>query len=188
MRYLLSLGALLLAVALSGSPAVAGPPLICHATPIGSQRSLPWIATNGWNGADPAYDLTHLSSDTLALLGPATQLNVRVETLRRAVIYSAGANGLSTELAAKLMARTLDRTAGGATDPWALFDAGYFVETLRQAAIVYPLLHGAQHDAWTIRGEPHANGLAWIREAVRLGATEAQPVLAIVERAQTHGH
>jgi hypothetical protein len=47
----------------------------------------------------------------------------------------------------------------------------------RQAARVYAMLHGAEHDGWMIRTEPAVDGLAWIRKAVRLGDGDAQPVV-----------
>ena len=132
--------------AAAAAPALAGPPLICHSIPVDSGHSLPWLATAGWNGTDPSYDLAHLQQDTLTLLTPSTPVEVREETLRRAVIYSARRSGLADALAVALMTRVLNAQAAGVANAPAWFDAGYFAETERQAAQVYPMLHGSEHD------------------------------------------
>lgn len=158
---------------LLGAPAWAGPPLICHANDIGGARSLPWVATDGWNGADPAYDLAHLTDDTLALLTPQTPIVVRMETIRRAVIYATHRAGLADDLEVRLVARALDLQGSGQPDPTALFDAGYLVETLRNGEHVFANLP-----------EQHTDGLAWIREAERLGGSGMAPAVASVEHAR----
>ncbi len=151
--------------------ALAGPPLICHANEINGARSLPWLATDSWNGADPSYDLSHLANDTLALLGPQTPIVVQMETIRRAVIYASHRSGLADELAVRLFARTLDAQANGSPDPSAWFDAGYFVETARDGARIFANVHAEQID-----------GLAWMRQAERLGGTGMESAVAMVER------
>ncbi len=52
--------ALLLALLISASSAVAGPPLLCHSFEIGNAKSLPWIS-HDWNltGAE-AYNINSL--------------------------------------------------------------------------------------------------------------------------------
>jgi hypothetical protein len=182
-----SLIAMFAFVTLVAAPAWAGPPLICHTNDIGSQHSLPWLSTNGWNGADPAYDLSRLTGDTLALLAPGTPVVVRMETLRRAAIYSARQTGLSDQITIYLLSRVASSELSGKQDPYALFDAGYFIETLREAALVYPMLHGTEHDAWMIRTVNETiDGLALIRAAVRMGGTDMQPALAVVERSRAY--
>lgn len=175
--------ALFIAFGVLAAPALAGPPLICHSLDIGGARSLPWIMNGRWNGTDPGYDAAQLISDVGALLAPRTPTDVRMETLRRAAIYSAREAGLSDRLMA-VLAQRASNAGAGQRDPQAWFDAGYFVETVRQAARVYPMLHGAEREAWMIRTEPNVDGLAWIRRAARLGDGGAQPVIAIVERAR----
>lgn len=185
MRLTRTLTAFALFATSMAAPAWAGPPLICHAIPVGSRPSLPWIDTGSWNGADPAYDVSHLEQDTLALLVPGTPVDVQMETLRRAAIYSARQEGLADALSVALMGRVMDAQAGGTPNPPAWFDAGYFAETLRQAAQVYPMLHGSERAAWTIRADPqHVDGLSWMRMAVRLGGGgQMQSAVAVVERA-----
>ena len=126
--------------------AFAGTPLICHPYDIGSARSLPG-SDGDWKGVNPAYDRSQLVRDTLALLTPATPIIVRMETLRRAAIYAtAGMRGWSTQsgFSAEDRAHTaelLDRLRGrvkastGPTRALALFDEGFFSETLRHTGV-----------------------------------------------------
>lgn len=121
----------------------AGTPLICHPYDIGDAKSLPG---GNWKGADPKYDRRHLAKDTLALLQPATPIIVRMETLRRAAIYATAGlrhweptaygtddHAAARDLFEKLQARTLQATGGAKA--LAIFDAGFFVETLRHARL-----------------------------------------------------
>jgi hypothetical protein len=124
----------------------AGTPLICHPYTIGSAQSLPG-SEGDWKGVNPAYDRSHLVRDTLALLTPKTPVIVRMETLRRAAIYAtAGMRGWSensgfnqedrantSELLAKLRARA--DSAKGDDRALALFDVGFFIETLRHTGV-----------------------------------------------------
>ena len=169
-------GTVLLLMLVVTARALAGPPLICHPNDINGARSLPWLATDTWNGADPSYDLSHLANDTLALLGPQTPIAVQMETIRRAVIYASRRSGLADEVAVRLFARTLDAQANGSPDPSAWFDAGYFAETVRDGARIFPNLHPEQID-----------GLAWMRQAERLGGTGMESAVAMVERARSEG-
>jgi hypothetical protein len=164
--------------ALIASPAWAGPPLICHPADIGSARSLPWLATSSWNGADPSYDVSHLRDDTLNLLTPSTPIGVRIETIRRAVIYAIRQPGISDQLTVALLARITNAEALGVADPSALFDAGYYVETVNEGARIFPNLHAIDH----------VDGLAWIRLATRLGGPGMQSAIATIERARSEWH
>ena len=141
---------------LAGAALHAGTPLICHPYNIGAAKSLP--GTDGdWKGVNPAYDRRNLQRDTLALLTPEMPVIVRMETLRRAAIYAtAGMRGWGTEagfsaedraqtagLLEQLRARTKD--AQGPALALAVFDVGFFTETLRHAGVEpasdgYPLL------------------------------------------------
>src|SRR5690349_6800832 len=104
-------------------PALAGPPMICHPFNIGGARSLPWHNASNWSDIDPSYNLAHLSDDTLALLKPDASVQVRMETMRRAAVYSARQTGLAEELIARLEARAMDSEASGKPDVLAWFDA-----------------------------------------------------------------
>lgn len=122
----------------------AGTPLICHPYAIGDAPSLPG---GDWKGASPAYDRTHLVRDTLALLTPDTPVLVRMETLRRAAIYAtANMRGWAKnssyttsdrDIAFSLLERLRDRAtkSADAGRDLALFDLGFFSETLRQTRL-----------------------------------------------------
>jgi hypothetical protein len=154
------MASVVIVLALIGSNlAFAGTPLICHPYTIGAAQSLPG-SDGDWKGVNPKYDRTHLVRDTLALLTPETPVIVRMETLRRAAIYAtAGMRGWSEKsgfnesdrantsaLLGKLRERT--KTASGQALALALFDVGFFIETLRQTGVDdslngYPVLRQA---------------------------------------------
>ena len=135
-----------LAAALLPALVHAGTPLICHPYAIGNAKSLPG-SEGDWKGVNPNYDRTHLVRDTLALLTPDTPIIVRMETMRRAAIYAtAGMRGWTTgkgfsdedrasttAILEKLRERT--KAAKGADRALALFDEGFFVETLRHTGV-----------------------------------------------------
>lgn len=177
--------ALAFALVVTAAPALAGPPLICGPIDIGTAQSLPWSSAPGWNGALASYDIAHLGDDTVSLLTPQTPVNVRRETLRRAAIYAARQSGLAESLAARLIARA-NTTGDVANSPTAWFDAGYFVETIRQAARIGEMLRPEQRVAWKLRADPtHLDGLALIEKAIRMGGRDMQPAAAFVAAART---
>ncbi len=110
----------------------AGPPLICHPFEIGEAESLPWGGGSGWNTPRASYDVRRVVPDTLALLTAETPVLVRMETIRRATIYGTKDPIATYQLLSALMARALD-AGNGAMAPAAWFDAGYLVESYRQA-------------------------------------------------------
>jgi hypothetical protein len=122
----------------------AGPPLICHPYDIADAQTLP--GGNDRFNTSASYDRTHLLTDTLGLLKPDTPVLVRMETLRRAAIYATGNlrtwNGqkytnVDKELAAALIAKLQERTAtaNATTRALALFDLGFFSESVRQTGL-----------------------------------------------------
>src|ERR671912_299870 len=114
-------------------PALAGPPLICHTYSIGNDASLPIGADKTlWNNPDPKYDTHMLATDTLKLLDSGKPLLTRMETLRRAAVYASKDRPAGLELAGHLIARALASEVKGQNDSLALFDAGYFVESMKQ--------------------------------------------------------
>jgi len=158
--------------------AFGGPPLICQRIEIGTAKSLPWKDVGGWAGQDPSYDLKRLTADTLALLTRETSMPARMETMRRAGIYAARDPRMAEEIALRLAARVLDSDS---PDPTALFDAGYFVETVRQAALVYQynMLSAAEKANWKVTvGIPGLDGKKWVARAVRMGGKGMDGVLA----------
>ena len=106
-----------------------------------------------------------------------------METLRRAGIYSAKGARLAGELTGRLLARALDAEAAGTPDPFAWFDAGYFVETIRQATFIYRynMLNSTDRVSWQLRGDtPRLDGYPWVQKAIRLGGAGMAPALSLI--------
>jgi hypothetical protein len=172
----------LLSFGLLALPALAGPPLICRRIEIGDARSLPWrTGVEGWDGTDRGYDASaKLVPDTLALLESRTAVPVRMETMRRASIYAAREARLASEIHTKLQARA---TETGAAMAW--FDAGYWIESVRQASFIYryDMLPASEKKAWQIRkGLPGQDGYPMVRKAIELGgAPGMDQALGLIE-------
>jgi hypothetical protein len=161
-------GALLLIAA----PALAGPPLICHAIDIGAERSLPWTST-GWNlSGQEQYDVSRLVPDTLALLTPSAPVLLRMETLRRATLYGQQRAATAKELLLRLEARSRENPKDGL----AAFDFGYLVECYKQASWLH------QHTDWLKASEDvtganlatKIDGYSWVVKAITLRGSDPQ--------------
>jgi hypothetical protein len=139
---------------LTPSLAVAGPPLLCF--PMSTEApSLPW-GTSGWNSPRADYDRARLADDTLALLGPATPVLARMETLRRAVIYASSDGETAKSLLAALRGRA-GHAKGGQGAALAMFDLGYAVEAFRQTRHTSSVARSA---------EPTEDGYGLIKQAL----------------------
>lgn len=114
------------------SPALAGPPLLCHPFDIGSANSLPWDGTRGWASGRADYVVANLATDLDGLLTPSTPVIVRMETMRRAAIYASRDPKVAEQLKARLSARVQAAEAAGRPDPMANLDLAYLVEAFRQ--------------------------------------------------------
>lgn len=116
-----------------GGLVFAGPPLVCFPFETNAQPSLPWGGI-AWHESSPTYDTSKLTADTLSLLGNDVSVLARMETLRRAGIYSAKDPRAGAELLGALKTRVKN---GGNQETlvYALFDLGYFAETYRQASM-----------------------------------------------------
>lgn len=135
-----------LLLALLPLAAHAGAPLICHPYAIGDAPSLP-TSNKDHFGLSAAYDRNQVVNDTLRLLTPETPIIVRMETLRRAALYATNemsawrtnrAYGeadrvLALGLLQKLRERTQETT--GPAQALALFDLGFYAETLRHTKL-----------------------------------------------------
>lgn len=161
-----AVGVALVGLALFSTTVRAGTPLICHPYDIGNAKSLP--SGPDWHGVSKAYDRSRLVDDTLALLTPDMPILVRMETLRRAAIYATAYlrdwdkerytpedRRLATALLEKLRERAA--AAKGEAEALAVFDVGFFSETLRQTRLDtsldgYALLQRALE----LRGRPDA--------------------------------
>lgn len=171
-KYFVAIVAVLLIAAV---PALAGPPLICHAIDIGTAQSLPWTST-GWNlSGQENYDVSHLVPDTLALLAPSTPVLVRMETIRRATLYAQQRSAAAKELLMRLDARTEENPK----DALAAFDFGYLAETYKQANWL------RQHTDW-LKASSHSveamdanltakiDGYELVRRAIALRGSDPQ--------------
>jgi hypothetical protein len=131
-KRILTVLALVLAVA---TPALAGPPLLCHPFDIGSARSLPWDGRAGWAQGRADYPIKELVADTEAILQPATPVIVRMETLRRAAIYASQDPAVAAALVDRLSAKARVSAPG---DALAALDAAYLIEALHQVTMTGP--------------------------------------------------
>jgi hypothetical protein len=155
------------------SPALAGPPFICHAFDLSGHQSLPWgsaTATN-WNNPDPAYDIARLEADVTRLLGTPMPVSARMETLRRATIYASRDRAVAGRLLRALEARA----KANPNDANALFDAGFLTEAYGQASRVYEwdMLEGRAKEQWTFRKEPIGGGVKLLDAAIALNTPQA---------------
>jgi hypothetical protein len=172
-RIALTLGALVCGMGV----AEAGPPLICHAFDAGKAPLLPWTPGDGWNSPDRAYDVQRLTADTLRLLTPDAPILARMENLRRATIYAAQDRRSAAELMSALLSRAMTSAAKDVRDPLAWFDAGYLIESYRQASHVYKwdMLSNSERSAWTLRTEPEGtDGYAFVRKALQLAGSNPE--------------
>jgi hypothetical protein len=152
-RHLLAASVLLALPAL----AEAGPPLICHPFDAGKAAVLSWGAGPDWNNPDRRYDVRQLTADTLRLLTPETPVIARMENLRRATIYASQNAQVADELLRAVIARAAD-----GRNAQALFDAGYLIESYKQAAHLHR------------RPAPTTDGYAMVVRAITLAGTQPE--------------
>jgi len=177
-RYIARALVVLSLVGLVPAVASAGPQLLCFPMVIGDARSLPW-GGGGWNSPEPTYDVTRLSTDTVSLLTPDVPVLVRMETLRRAVIYAARDGAASERLFAALRAHV--PTSGRGKDAaLARFDLGYAVEAFRQTRHAFPRASAM---------ELPEDGYALIRESLAARGADAatEYAAALVAASRTFG-
>lgn len=162
-------GATLAALLAFPRGAKAGPPLVCHPFDIGGAKSLPWTSNTWKLSGNENYDLSRLAGDTLALLSPSTPVIVRMETLRRAALYARQDPDVQKELLLKLKARAIDAEASAKPDALAWFDAGYFVETVKQADMTFQKnSSGTYEPVYAPNAASNIDGYAWVAKALGL--------------------
>ena len=123
--------AILPALLIFTSFALAGPPLICHSFDIGDVRSIPWTS-HDWNlTCSENYNTKNLARDTIAILDSDSVVLVHMETLRRATLYARKDPVAAKELVTKLVARA-DSSANSKAAAMASFDLGYLAECYKQ--------------------------------------------------------
>lgn len=151
----------------------AGPPLLCHPFQTNGAPSLPW--GKGWNQPDRHFDVRQLGARTQVLLAADTPVIARMETLRRAAIYASADGAALRDLSARLEARVQSATTPQAR-ALALFDAGYFDETLEDLVRLqgYDMPGVGRVDATSLRAvAARQNGDARIAQAIALRPTDA---------------
>jgi len=139
MRRTLIVSSLLGLLALA-APALAGPPFVCHPFEIGAAKSLPWGVPSNFMGMRDDYNTRNLVADTDALLTPSTPTLVRMETLRRAVMYASRDRVLADQLFALVMNRAKAAKEQRRQDAMAFLDAGFVAESLTEIQEAAPYM------------------------------------------------
>jgi hypothetical protein len=155
-------------VLLLQSAALAGPPLICHPFNIADAKSLPFQGP-AWSRVDPDYDTRNLVRDTVSLLGNDVPVIVRMETLRRATLYSRNDAKLAAALLVSLRSRAEKSasTGEGGGAVMASFDLAYLAETYREAGLVS---RASNETAWKFaQMVPAVDGYAIIQKLIAKG-------------------
>jgi hypothetical protein len=148
----------------------AGPPLICHPFKTADARLLPWGTGEGWNTPDARYDVQRLTADLLALLTPNAPVLSRMENMRRAAIYA----GRDSRVAHQLLRAVVTRASATGAGAPAVFDAGYLIESYKQAAHLH-------------KGPPPSqDGYAMVVRAIST-ASAGQPEMEFAASLMTRG-
>ena len=152
------------------TPALAGPPLICFPFETEGGKLIAWGSGPGWNTPDRSYDIKKLVADTNAILATDAPILNRMETMRRATIYAMRDPQIAQELLKSVMTRALATT----TDSRAWFDAGYLIESYKQATHLRdqrkPELRAWAGVDETIR----VDGYNWVKKAMAMTAPNAE--------------
>jgi hypothetical protein len=152
------------------TPALAGPPLICHPFEVESGKLIAWGSGPGWNTPDRSYDIKQLVADTNAVLTSDSPILTRMENMRRATIYAMRDPVLAQELLKTVMSRALATTS----DSRAWFDAGYLIESYKQAVHLREDRKPGLR-AWTAVDETiRIDGYNWVKKAMAMSGTSAE--------------
>jgi len=163
----------LVIVLVSASPALAGPPLICHPFDTGSTKLLVWGSNPGmnWNAPDRSFDLQTLTPATLRALDADDAVLSRMENLRRATIYAMQDSAAAHTLLAALIGRALSNTPTAR----AWFDAGYAIEAYKQAVHLRGSNSRFDRAAWAATDETlRVDGYGFVKKAIAMGGANAE--------------
>jgi hypothetical protein len=152
----------------SSSPGL-GPPLLCHEFAIDGAKSLPW---KGGTEGDKAYDRRKLVEDVARILKTEESLIVRMETLRRATLYTRGDRALAWELLGRAGLATLEQAAIGSKESTAWFDAGFLAACLEQLGTDLGFRAGVAEDQ---------EGYAYLLRALERARSEHAEQIATIE-------
>lgn len=166
------LTALALAIVLvSASPALAGPPLICHPFDTGSTSLLAWGSGSSWNTPDRSFDLKKLTAETLRALDSDGAVLSRMENLRRATIYAMQDPAAASQLLSTMIGRALGTTPTAR----AWFDAGYVVEAYKQAVDLRGPNGRFDRTAWAAVDETlRVDGYGFVKKAIAIAGPSAE--------------
>jgi len=149
------------------SPVLAGPPLICHPFETGGGKLIAWGAGSGWNTPDRSYDIKKLVADTNAVLTADSPILTRMENLRRATIYAMRDPQVAQALLKSVTARALSTT----TESLAWFDAGYLIESYKQAVSIRDKSN-PELRAWAEVDETiKVDGYNWVKKAMAMAVS-----------------
>ena len=152
------------------TPALAGPPLICFPFVTGGGRLIAWGTGSGWNTPARSYDVKKLIADTEAVLTADAPVLTRMENMRRATIYAMR----DPQIAQQLLQTVMTRALGTTTDSRAWFDAGYLIESYKQA--VHLRSNGKpEPSSWAAVDETlRVDGYNWLKKAMAMTAPSAE--------------
>jgi hypothetical protein len=137
---------------------------------IGAARSLPW--DDSCCGRRD-YDIARLQSDTDALLTPSTPIILRLETLRRAVIYASSDRHVARRLLITFSERARAAEHSRRPDAMAYLDAAFVTEALREIGGHSNMPFSAQaRQVQGLVGE--ADGYELVRRGVALRPNDAE--------------
>ena len=160
----------LAAIAFFARPALAGPPLICFPFQTDDGKLVAWGTGSGWNTPDRSYDIRKLVADTTAVLTADSPVLTRMENMRRAAIYAMR----DPQIAQQLLKSVMDRALATTTDGRAWFDAGYLIETYKQAAVIREISN-PELRAWAAVDETlRVDGYNWVKKAMAMTAPNAE--------------
>ena len=152
------------------APAFAGPPLICHPFETAGGKLISWGTGSGWNTPDRSYDIKKLVADSNAVLTADSPILTRMENLRRATIYAMRDPAIADALLRSVMGHALATT----TDARAWFDAGYLIESFKQASAIREIRDPERH-AWAAVDETlKVDGYNWLKKAMSMTAPNAE--------------
>lgn len=157
-------------VVVFATPALAGPPLICHPFQTDGGRLIAWGTGSGWNTPDRGYDIKRLVVDTTSALSSEAPILNRMENIRRATIYAMR----DPQIAHQLLKTTIDRALATSTNSAAWFDAGYMIESYKQAV---PIRDNSKPElrAWAAVDETiKVDGYNWVKKAMAMTSASAE--------------
>jgi hypothetical protein len=161
------LGVVIASLAIA-TPALAGPPLLCHPFDIGTAKSLPWLGEKSWDEGRPDYKLDHLVADTEALLTPSTPVIVRMETLRRAALYASTDARVASDLIKRFISRAEASEVAGRPDALAYLDAAYLAGAFNEITMMGRAQQWEQRSANVREVKGSLDAYALITKSVQL--------------------